>query len=350
MSGAERAEFQRTLDTDARARSELDTLRQLWDQSAGLSLPWDSERFLVRVRRAAAGDRAVLPGRPTRRLPVPTARTGLLVAAGLAAAVLIAVSVRPGERARVRQRHVAVDSTVLLRALPGQRLVGRLPDGTEVQLAAGSVLSRSSAYGTVDRRVWLDGVAYFNVRKNNAHPFLVLTADAVTRDIGTKFVVRRRSGDSRTQVVVTEGSVAISARRPGDTLRATGSSADVQPPSNRELVLTVADLGVVSETGTVTLTPRVPVADYADWTAGRLRFADTPLVDAVAELSAWYGVPVSVASPELRRVRVSGVFDTESAAEVAEMLAASINARVTRDDGTLSIRSSGADTTPRSRK
>ena len=44
------------------------------------------------------------------------------------------------------------------------------------------------------REIWLDkGEAYFQVRHDAAHPFVVMAMGHRVEDVGTKFVVRRRA-------------------------------------------------------------------------------------------------------------------------------------------------------------
>ncbi|SFW73942.1 FecR family protein [Sinomicrobium oceani] len=85
-----------------------------------------------------------------------------------------------------------------------------LSDGTVVNLNAGSSLKYPVHFGnTGNRAVYLDGEAYFDVRKNPAQPFVVRTGDINVQVLGTRFVVNSYKEESRIRTVLVEGSVAL---------------------------------------------------------------------------------------------------------------------------------------------
>lgn len=83
-----------------------------------------------------------------------------------------------------------------------------LPDGTKVWMNAHSKLSFSAFDQKPERRVSLQGEAYFEVAKNKNKPFYVDTKDAQVRVLGTHFNVRAYENQTRTTLI--EGSVSFS--------------------------------------------------------------------------------------------------------------------------------------------
>lgn len=83
-----------------------------------------------------------------------------------------------------------------------------LQDGTQVALAPDTALDTAFEKG---RRIvsLARGEAFFDVTHDPSHPFEVKVGDAIVRDIGTAFSVRRRD-DGSAQVVVARGRVAVS--------------------------------------------------------------------------------------------------------------------------------------------
>src|SRR5207253_457823 len=77
---------------------------------------------------------------------------------------------------------------------PGQRLAVSFSDGSRVLLGVASRLRVPRDYGVRTRAVELEGEAYFVVRHDPAHPFLVRTAHGTTEDLGTEFDVRAYRG------------------------------------------------------------------------------------------------------------------------------------------------------------
>lgn len=83
-----------------------------------------------------------------------------------------------------------------------------LPDGTKVWINSLSKLSFSDFGQKPERRVHLEGEAYFEVAKNKHKPFYVNTKDAQVKVLGTHFNVRAYENHTRTTLV--EGSVSFS--------------------------------------------------------------------------------------------------------------------------------------------
>jgi ferric-dicitrate binding protein FerR (iron transport regulator) len=87
-----------------------------------------------------------------------------------------------------------------------------LPDGSTAELNSGSVLEHDRRFWRLpfveaeERTVRLVGEAYFDVERGE-RPFVVETAEARVRVLGTSFNVRAR--DAATVVTVTEGRVRV---------------------------------------------------------------------------------------------------------------------------------------------
>src|SRR5690606_19869290 len=94
-----------------------------------------------------------------------------------------------------------------------------LEDGTFVVLKKGSTLRYNTDFGELDRRVDLQGEAYFEVAENKEVP-LVVHADGFQVNVtGTIFQVTAYADAPTASVALIEGSVEVSA---------TGKGADAE--------------------------------------------------------------------------------------------------------------------------
>jgi transmembrane sensor len=86
-----------------------------------------------------------------------------------------------------------------------------LPDGSLVRLGKGSKLYFPTEWtpGRAQRGVFLEGVAFFDVRRNVAAPFYVYTNEVITKVLGTSFWVQSYSADTQTIVVDKIGRVSV---------------------------------------------------------------------------------------------------------------------------------------------
>lgn len=291
---------------------------------------WDIDAAWGRVADAIAAPERVLPfGRPAvapaaRRSARPIVwrvAAGLLVAAaGLATWRVVSdrAPARPGAEALAARELVAPR---------GRRVSARLPDGSHVTLHAGSRLRYAPTLGAGSgpRDVQLDGEGYFEVTHNARRPFRVLTAHALAEDLGTRFVVRAYPGTSQTEVVVTEGLVALRPAMPGAAQRT--DSALVRP----------GQIGRVAVGAAPTVQAVADVGRYTDWTSGTLSFDGEPLAEVLPRLERWYDVDVVLADPSLGARRVVARLRDEPLPRALDALALVLGARVERVGRTVTI-------------
>lgn len=85
-----------------------------------------------------------------------------------------------------------------------------LADGSKVWLNAGSEMSYTEGFGKADRRLSLQGEAYFEVAKNENIPFIVHVKGQEIRVLGTAFNVNAYSDESLVKTTLQEGSLVVS--------------------------------------------------------------------------------------------------------------------------------------------
>jgi len=108
-----------------------------------------------------------------------------------------------------------------------------LADGSVVSLEPGSTLRYPEHFGT-QREVYLTGEAFFNVFRDEKHPFLVYAEDVVTRVLGTSFRVKAYGQGKEVRVAVTSGKVSVFKKGSENTTTATEEQVILTP--NQEVV------------------------------------------------------------------------------------------------------------------
>ncbi len=91
----------------------------------------------------------------------------------------------------------------------GQRVTMTLPDGTNVQLNAGTTLEYPQVFAKGIRRVKLSGEAMFDVQHDARRPFVVETFASEIEVLGTKFNVLADKEHSRFSTTLVEGNVRV---------------------------------------------------------------------------------------------------------------------------------------------
>lgn len=281
----------------------------------------DTERALAAVRGRLTAPPSLSVHRGGATKPVVASRGWRGPAFALAAALVAMAGIaqwRGGSTPRAQ-----VYATVV-----GQRDSVNLPDGSTVVLAPGSRLTVASGFNGSNREVTLEGAAYFDVKHDGAHPFVVHSRGAEIRDIGTAFSVKT-DADGRVSVAVTHGIVALR-----DT--AAGSDASVE--------LRAGDRGVL-QAGAVAVTRGTVTDEDMAWTRGQLAYRDAPLAEVQADLRRWYGVELQVTDAVLAQRTLTASFHGDSSAQVVRVIALALGADVVQRGDTVLLQPQGPGST-----
>jgi transmembrane sensor len=182
----------------------------------------------------------------------------------------------------------------------GSRVSFKLPDGTTGMLNSGSHLSYSIPFNN-DRRVDLDGEAWFDVFHDEKKPFEVTAGSAKIKVLGTSFNLSAYPVDNFVEVVLQEGKVEFTNDANGEKF--------IVMPSER----LISNNGVVSKTIT-------DPEKYNAWTQGKLVFRGDPMKEVARRIARWYNVEVELADQKLERYSFRAIFVDDSLEEVLRYL------------------------------
>jgi len=93
-----------------------------------------------------------------------------------------------------------------------------LADGTQVTLNAGSKLKYPNKFRGTLREVRLEGEGFFQVTKRPDQPFVVRTEKLHVQVLGTSFNIRSYKEDTRMEVSVVTGKVAVDSNEKGQSV------------------------------------------------------------------------------------------------------------------------------------
>ena len=151
-----------------------------------------------------------------------------------------------------------------------------LPDGSRVSLNANTVLIYPESFSKKERRVSLSGEAYFEIRHDDAKPFLISAAGVEIEVLGTTFNVKANPGDPFIETVLVAGKVRISRMNP-----VTRKSQSVILTPNHKAVFIAEEEKFILD--------KVDVYSAITWRSATLSFDNELLADAVRKLEDRYG-------------------------------------------------------------
>lgn len=159
-----------------------------------------------------------------------------------------------------------------------------LEDGTRVWINSDSRLKYPVKFTGEERKVYLEGEAYFEVVKD-AKPFIVNTTLGDIKVLGTSFNVKAYQEEDKMAATLVSGKICYAGVRtllvnPGEqvTARADGSV-------NKQVV---------------------DVEEFVGWKDGVFVFKNQRLEDIMKDLARWYDVKVFYQQPGLKNIEFTG--------------------------------------------
>ena len=164
-----------------------------------------------------------------------------------------------------------------------------LADGTIARLNCETELRYPVRFVGKERRVYLDGEAFFEVVKNAEMPFIVETKQMQVEVTGTQFDVKAYAEDETMQATLVEGGVKVCAYGAG--------SKPVALTPSQQYVLDVQTRQVEVK--------KVDVQLYTGWVEGMFVFKNQRLEDVMTMLARWYSVDVFYIGESVKDIRLS---------------------------------------------
>lgn len=165
-------------------------------------------------------------------------------------------------------------STNLISTPRGGQYQVTLPDGTKVWLNAASNLKYPSSFAKNERKVELQGEAYFEVSKDKNRPFRVATNQQTVEVLGTHFNINAYTDEALVKTTLLEGAVNVS----------NGTNSLKLKPGQQAL-LNLAD-------AKLRLNPNVDVDKEMAWKNDLFAFDNDDLKTIMRQISRWYDLDV----------------------------------------------------------
>lgn len=270
--------------------------------------------YLTRTGHGAAGPQAMTrtmhdipPGMNGAVLTLADGRRVVLDSAGngvIAIQGSVVVKLRDGRVSYDRHSGVAGGGPAVYNTMTTPR--GRqyqlvLPDGTKVWLNAASSLTYPTAFTGDERKVQVNGEAYFEVARDIKRPFRVKAGRAAEIEVlGTSFNVNAYGDETSVNTTLLEGSV-----------RVVGKESVVMKPGEQTQVYN----------DKIRLVRDVDTAQAVAWKNGAFSFTDADLSAVMRQLARLYDVEVRYAGEIPQRTFTGDIGRSLSLEQVLRILA-----------------------------
>ena len=181
----------------------------------------------------------------------------------------------------------------------GQRAMVKLHDGTTVWLNDRSTLRYPNHFAREERKVELDGEAFFDVEHNEHKPFVVSTEKLDIKVLGTKFNVFAYKGREEFNTALLEGSVKVYERMNEEKALFMNPNECVELKDNKLVKRPMGN------------------TDFLLWKEGIYAFDDVPFEDIIKKFELYYDIVITVNNSKLMKYKFSGKFRQRDGVESA---------------------------------
>lgn len=198
-----------------------------------------------------------------------------------------------------------------------------LPDQSKVILNHYSSITYPKRFKSKDRKVLLQGEAYFEVAKDALHPFKVEAGDIMVQVLGTHFNVEAYPKDIQIKTTLLEGSVAI----------------NLIGKAEKRMVLIPNESAIYNKVKKeLTRHTEKNASGKVLWRNGTLLFENAPMKEIARRLSNTYHIAIQITDIQIQNYHMTATFsNNESLEEILSLLCRNQNFKYTKTNNTIFI-------------
>ncbi|SEI70538.1 FecR family protein [Dyadobacter koreensis] len=230
-------------------------------------------------------------------------------AAVLFAGLFFAYSTSPKTEKAVTE-NVLTDSLQITFSNKEKKIIRyTLPDKSVIWLKPGAFISHPVSFSTSkNREIDFHGEAFFDVRRDIEHPFIIHCGKLKTQVLGTTFNVKANENEPSYKVSVVTGSVAVSKENSANKFET--------------IVLKPKQEAVFEKTSdrmTFNVTPDNETINE-NWQSVSLVFNETPMSEVAIRLQQTFRIKIEFANPEIKKCRLKVDFNNQKLPEILGMI------------------------------
>ena len=313
------------LKDDPGIETELNKAIQLFEIMSLKTSPEEKEVELNKLK-------AVLSSSENKQEDVPAVKSKIKLYRfkNFAAAAIILGIIAAGSfwyntsinRHKTRQEYSLNQFNLIIAAPSDDRREVKLADGSTVLLNYGSTIKVEDNYNEKDRRIFLEGEAFFTVQPNAKRPFTVLTKHSETTALGTSFKVKDVPGENCANIMLATGKVNVLPLKN-------------QNEGEEFILLPGNQLTIDQSEGFLPAT--FSQQQLTNWKNIQINFEGTELASIIREVEYYYGVRMVLQNEPQNQVALTGKFYEKSLKDVLEAISFTNKLTYTQKQNTVYI-------------
>jgi ferric-dicitrate binding protein FerR (iron transport regulator) len=207
----------------------------------------------------------------------------------------------------------------------GSRVSFNLPDGTKGWLNSGSTLKYTLNFKD-NRRLELEGEAYFDVTPDKSNPFYVRTSEVQIRVLGTTFNLKAYPDDKTIETTLLTGTLEIQTLSEGGGEKQTV----VLKPNQKATFQKNTDLLSIHEKQAAPekmqgiqsfrVSQNIDTVPVVAWKNHKLVFVNEPFESLLVKMERWYDVEITLLDTPRVNLNYTGIFEKETVEQALRAL------------------------------
>ena len=198
-----------------------------------------------------------------------------------------------------------------------------LPDGSKVWLNENT--SIQYAEGFTPRQITLEGEAFFDVEKLDQQSFEIFSGEARTLVLGTAFNVRAYPKESKIEVTVERGKVAL----------------DHQGDTRKSVLLTAGNTGVFNKSEQAVRKRKNKGVNAAAWKNRKLEFSNTKMKDVIESLERYFDISINAENPAILNCHFTGQYQNPKIEQIMDIIKFVLNVDIEKEATGFSLSGTG---------
>jgi len=291
MNEKEKNNFELLLNSDSEYKELFNKVKMDWENFEGLAAQVDTQSAWNKLENKLK-EEGLLQEKKNVTL------NNLLVSYMKVAAVLVVLLVAGYFAYNI----IGLGENVVHTASNESQLIV-LPDGSEVTLNQNSTISYKKNFVAESRNIKLEGEAFFEVERNEAVPFIVLTETAQITVLGTSFNVNTKKAENNIEVFVKTGKVELKS----------------ESDKTHALYLEPGEIGYCIN-GNLEKLKNLD-DNYIAWKTRSLIFKNTSLIEVFNVVEKVYMIDILYNDKEVNNLRITTSFDDQKLETVLNVIA-----------------------------
>jgi ferric-dicitrate binding protein FerR (iron transport regulator) len=199
-----------------------------------------------------------------------------------------------------------------------------LPDGTIVWLKEYSSVSWSGKL-TEKRSLSFEGIGFFQVKRDEAHPFIIQTPHGSVQVLGTSFEVRAIRKDTFERVTVATGKVHFSSNNGG------------------ALTLVFNQEGLIGQSGFQQI-DSLDASSLTSWKDKTLEFDNEPLGKVAMKMERYFNIKIRFSNPHMLNCHFTAHFENPTQEQVTSAICRALQLHSSYSGRTITFSGKGCQT------